>query len=129
MTGPQALMVADAVLVLHVIFVVFVVGGLIAILAGGVAHWRWVRLRWLRLAHLAAIAVVVAQSWGGVTCPLTTLESRLRAAAGSTGYRSSFIQHWLHEILFYAAPTWVFTAAYTAFGLLVLLSWVLVPPR
>lgn len=45
------------------------------------------------------------------------------------GYSGSFIQHWLHAILFYSAPQWVFVVAYTAFALLVLASWYWVRPR
>ena len=54
---------ADAVLIAHVSFVLFVVAGLVAIFVGAAAGWRWVRSRAFRLAHLAAIGVVVAQSW------------------------------------------------------------------
>ena len=65
---------ADAVLVLHFGIVVFVVGGLVLVVAGNALRWRWVNAFGFRLAHLAAIAVVVAQSWLGEVCPLTTLE-------------------------------------------------------
>jgi hypothetical protein len=64
-----------------------------------------------------------------MVCPLTEWESRSREAAGATTYSSSFIQHWLHKILFYDFEPWVFTAAYTAFGILVLVAWLLVPPE
>jgi hypothetical protein len=60
---------------------------------------------------------------------LTTLESWLRARAGSVAYQSSFIEHWLQRWLYYEAPTWVFTTAYTAFAVLVLWAWWRVPPR
>jgi hypothetical protein len=52
---------ADAVLVLHLAVVVFVVGGLLAIVAGSLAAWQWVDRLWFRAAHLGAIAVVVVQ--------------------------------------------------------------------
>ena len=114
---------ADAVLALHVGVVLFVVGGLFAILAGNRWHWPWVNRLWFRLAHLAAIAIVVVQAWLGRLCPLTTLESWLRVQAGAAAYGQSFIEHWLQKILYYEAPPWVFTVAYTAFGALVLLAW------
>ena len=82
-----------------------------------------------RLLHLAAIATVVAQSWFGVTCPLTTLESWLRFQAGGEAYQTSFIEHWLRWLLFYEAPSWVFSLAYSLFGLLVVASWWFFPPR
>ena len=62
--------------------VLFVVAGLVLVVAGNLRHWPWVNHLWFRLAHLAAIAVVVAESWFGMACPLTTLEMWLRAEAG-----------------------------------------------
>ncbi len=120
---------ADAVLLLHFTFVAFVILGLLLTLVGGVAGWRWVRKLWFRLAHLAAIAVVVAQAWLGVICPLTTLEMWLRRQAGAASYEGSFIQHWLQRLLYYTAPEWVFILAYSLFGLAVLATWLAFPPR
>ena len=122
------ILAADAILVLHALFVVFVVLGLGGIVAGGYRGWRWVRNRWFRLAHLAAIGVVVLQSWGGVICPLTHWESTLRTAAGAEGYRDTFIGHWVGALLYYRAPDWVFIVAYTVFGALVAAAWLWVKP-
>ena len=116
-------------LFLHVLFVAFVVVGLILILAGRVLHWAWVRNWWFRVAHLAAIAVVVAQAWFGVICPLTTLEMSLRRQAGDATYAGTFISHWLETILYYQAPPWVFAVCYTIFGAVVILSWFWVKPE
>lgn len=120
---------ANGVLLLHVFFVAFVVFGLALIYLGYWLNWRWVYNRWFRLAHLAAIAVVVAQSWLGVICPLTILEMKLRASAGLATYSGSFIQHWLQSLLYYSAPVWVFVVVYSLFGSLVALSWWLLRPR
>ena len=125
---PYALL-ADTVLVLHFAVVVFVVGGLVAILAGNRCGWRWVNDPWFRYAHLAAIGIVVVQSWLGQLCPLTILESWLREQGGSTGYSKSFIEHWVQRVLYYEAPMWVFAVLYTAFGLLVVAAWWSFPPR
>ena len=119
---------ADAVLALHVAIVVFVIGGLMLVIAGNVLGWRWVNALWFRVAHLAAIAVVVAEAWFGVVCPLTSLELWLRAKARETTYAGSFIEHWLQRILYYEAPTWVFTVAYSLFGLAVVATWWYFPP-
>jgi len=59
-------LLADMVLVLHVAIVAFVVIGLVLIVAGNLRGWRWVNALWFRLAHLAAIAIVVAESWIGM---------------------------------------------------------------
>ena len=120
---------ADAVLILHTLIVVFIVVGLLVILIGGVRKWAWVVNPWFRVAHLVGIGTVVLQAWLGVLCPLTTLEMWLRRQAGSLIYRESFIQYWLQKILFYQAPLWVFAVAYTAFALLVLMAWLKFPPR
>ena len=123
------LITADALLILHSSFVLFVVGGLLLIVAGGVRGWSWVRNRWFRLAHLAAIAIVVVQSWFGLVCPLTTWEMALRVRGGQEAYQSTFISHWLGRLLYYHAPDWVFVVAYTAFGAIVLACLWWVRPR
>jgi hypothetical protein len=120
---------ADLVLALHFAFVAFVVLGLVLILAGGWRGWAWVRNPGFRLAHLAAIGVVVAQAWLGVLCPLTLLEVALRERAGVGSYPGSFIAYWLGRLLYVEAPPWAFTLAYTAFGLLVAAAWWRVRPR
>jgi len=120
---------ADAVLALHVALVLFVVGGLVLIVLGNWRRWRWVNRWWFRLAHLAAIGVVVAEAWIGLVCPLTTLEMWLRAQARDATYTGGFIEHWLQRLLYYDAPAWVFTTAYSLFGLAVVAAWWFFPPR
>ena len=120
---------ADALLALHVAFVLFVVVGLALILFGAWRGWGWVRSPWFRVAHLAAIGVVVLQAWLGRICPLTIWEMALRERAGDATYTGSFIAHWLETLLYYDAPLWVFGLVYTAFGALVVASWVWVRPR
>lgn len=120
---------ADAVLALHVGVVLFVVGGLALVLVGNALRWHWVNSWWLRLTHLAAIGAVVAESWLGIVCPLTTFEMWLRAKAGAATYGGSFIGHWLQRLLYYDAPAWVFVTAYTLFGLIVGAVWWHYPPR
>ena len=120
---------ADAILVIHALFVGFVVLGLLCILLGGARGWHWVRNFWFRLAHLLAIAVVVLQSWVGMICPLTIWESALRRAAGGDAYPDTFIGYWLGRLLYYQAPGWVFALVYTAFGALVFASWYWIRPN
>lgn len=122
-------LLADAVLSLHVAIVAFVVAGLVLIVVGNLRDWQWVNTLWFRIAHLAAIAVVVTEAWFGVVCPLTTLEMALRAKARTGTYGGSFIEHWLQRLLYYEAPTWAFTLAYSLFGLAVAAAWWYFPPR
>lgn len=123
------LLIADIILILHVLFVAFVVLGLAAIYAGYFLNWRWVRNRTFRIVHLCAIGYVVVQAWAGMVCPLTTWEMALRAEAGAATYSGSFIQYWLHSLLYFSLPEWVFVVGYTLFGSLVLASWFVVEPR
>ncbi len=128
-TSSLYLLAADALLSLHVLFVAFVVLGLLAIFTGAALSWAWVRNPLFRIAHLLAIFVVAVQAWFGIACPLTTFEMTLRAKAGDVVYGGAFISHWLQELLYYEAPDWVFKVGYSAFGLLVAISWLLVRPR
>lgn len=123
------LLAADALLFLHVLFVAFVVFGLVLILVGRFLDWSWVRNAWFRIAHLAAIGIVVLQSWLGIICPLTIWEMALRQRAGDAVYSGTFIGHWLESILYYEAPAWVFAVCYTVFGALVVISWFWVRPH
>lgn len=123
------LVAADLLLAFHFGFVLFVVLSLLLIFAGKMLSWPWVRNPWFRSGHLLAIGVVVLQSWLGVLCPLTTWEMSLRAKAGDAVYSGTFVSHWLEKALYYQAPSWVFVVCYTAFGVLVLVSWYWVRPR
>ena len=95
---------------------------------GGYRQWAWITNSWFRACHLAAIVIVVLQSWAGIICPLTTLEMWLREKAGGDYYDGGFIQYWLHRLLFFDAPLWVFVLVYSLFGGLVLLVWFRFPP-
>ncbi len=123
------LIAADATLFIHASFVGFVVFGLILVFVGKLSSWSWVRNRRFRIAHLAAIGIVVLQSWFSVICPLTLWEMELRNRAGDVTYPGSFVAHWLETLLYYRAPEWVFILLYTLFGALVVGSWFWVRPR
>lgn len=120
---------ADIVVTIHFAYVAFVVLMVPLTVIGGYLNWRWVRNRWVRMSHLVMILVVVGEAWAGVTCPLTTLENEFRSAAGQASYRGGFIANLLHDLMFFSAPKWVFVAGYTLFSLLVLATWVWIPPR
>lgn len=121
-------LLADLVLAAHLTLVVFIVGGLVLVVIGNLRSWNWVNGLRFRLLHLAAIAIVVAETWFGLSCPLTTLEIWLRTGAQAAAYSDGFVAHWLQRILYYDAPPWVFTVGYTLFGLLVVATWWIFPP-
>ena len=124
------LLLADVILVVHFAFVVFVVAGLLAVWTGRFLRWSWVRNFWFRLAHVLAIGIVAGEALGGVECPLTTWEAKLREQAGATGtYEGSFLQHWVHRLMFFEASQSTFTAIYIAFFALVVGSFWFVKPR
>ncbi|MBI3570855.1 MAG: DUF2784 domain-containing protein [Gammaproteobacteria bacterium] len=120
---------ADLILGLHAVFILFVVGGQVLIVAGWALGWVWTR-RWLfRLLHLLVIGFVMLEAWFGIICPLTALENILRTASGAVTYENGFIRYWLQQLIFYTAPSWVFTLIYTVFAGLVVLIWFVYPPR
>jgi hypothetical protein len=129
MDPSTARLLADAILLLHVLVVGFVVGGEVLFLVGGARAWHWVGHRGLRVTHVALMVFIALQAWLGQVCPLTTWEQELRRRAGETAYAESFIEHWLARLLYVEAPWWAFVAAYTAFAALVLATWRWVPPR
>jgi hypothetical protein len=88
-------LLADVVLVFHLLFVVFAV-------AGGLLALRWPRTAWLHLPVLAWAATVEFTGW---ICPLTPLENSLRRLGGEAGYAGGFIEHYAVALLYPAALT------------------------
>lgn len=81
---------ADALVVLHLLFVAFV-------LAGGFLLARWPKLMWLHLPSAAWGALI--EFTGGI-CPLTPLENRLRVLSGESAYSGGFVERYLLPILY-----------------------------
>ena len=81
---------ADAIVLLHLAFVIFVV-------AGGLLVFRWRRVA---LLHLPAVAWAVLLEFRGWLCPLTPLELKLRASGGQAGYGGGFIEHYILPVLY-----------------------------
>jgi len=119
------LLLADLILVVHIAFVLFVVGSLPLIWIGAGTGWNWVRGFGFRITHLAAILIVSAEAAAGIWCPLTLWEDALRGVATD----KSFVARWIHALLYYDLPPWIFTTAYLAFAALVVLTWLRIPPQ
>jgi hypothetical protein len=81
---------ADAVLLVHLAFIVF------ALLGAALAR-RW---RWMPLVHVPAAAWGFFVELTGRICPLTHLENYLRVKAGQSGYAESFVEHYLLAIIY-----------------------------
>jgi hypothetical protein len=121
---------ADIVVLFHLIYVAFTVGGEVVILIGGIFGLSFVRNFSFRIIHLAAVLFVAAEALLGVLCPLTELEYRLRRAAGQRVEEEiTFIGQLIRAVIFYDFPAWFFTLLYAGFGLLVALSFVFIPPH
>jgi hypothetical protein len=128
-TGMLYRLAADLLVTVHMAYVLFVIAGFALVLLGIALRWRWIRGCWFRGVHLACILIVAAEALLGIPCPLTVWERKLRILAGQQTYQGDFVANWIHEALFIAAPSWVFTIVYTALALLVLAMFVLAPPR
>lgn len=120
---------ADLISIVHLAYVLTVVLGLPAFWIGIFLKKPWARNPWLRCGHLAMILIVVFEAWAGITCPLTNWEYDLRVLAQQDSHEGAFIAQLVHRYLFFEAPKWVFIAAYSAFGTLVLISFLFAPPR
>ena len=120
---------ADLIAIIHLGYVVFVILGFILILAGIFLKWKWIRNLWFRIIHLGAMVGVALEAILGINCPLTVLEFSLRYGVSPSDRRLSFVGELIHSILYYDAPTWVFTIIYAGFALLVALTFVMAPPN
>jgi len=123
-------LLADLIVVFHLLYVIFAVGGQIVIIVGGFLRWRWIRNLIFRLVHLASVVLVGIEAAIGILCPLTVWEYNLRRLSGqATGEDISFVARLVRMVIFYDFPTWVFTIIHVSFGLFVILTFVLIPPR
>jgi hypothetical protein len=99
---------ADLVVVIHLLFILFVV-------LGGFLAWRW---RWLPWIHLPAAFWGMMIELAGWICPLTPFENALRARAGQAGYEGGFIEHYVLPVIY---PGNLTRTIQIGLGLLVLL--------
>jgi hypothetical protein len=120
---------ADLVAIIHLGYVVFVILGFVFIVVGIISRWKWIQNPWFRTLHLAAIIAVTMEAIVGVNCPLTMLEFRLRYPTGPLQERISFIGSLIDSILFYDSPGWLFTLVYTVFAIIVVLTFIMAPPK
>ncbi len=85
---------ADAVVVLHLFWIVFLI-------LGALPGRRWVWAQWM---HLASLAFSIALQIFGWICPLTYLEIWLRTLGGAQPYEGTFIRHYVEQIVYAEIP-------------------------
>lgn len=90
MSGAVASWLADAVLIVHLAFILFVVAGALLVL-------RWPRLGWV---HVPCVVWGALIEFTGGVCPLTPLEVALRQQAGQAGYAGGFIEHYVSGLIY-----------------------------
>lgn len=117
-------MISQSVLALHLAVIAFNVAGLVVIPLGARLGWRFVRIRWLRLLHLASLAIVALQAVAGRACFLTIWQSDLTG-----GQAEPLIMRWVNSMIFWPLPIWMFTALYLAVFGYTLALWWMVRPR
>jgi len=88
-------LLANAVVVVHALFIVFIV-------FGGFVAWRW---RWVAVLHVPCAVWGVLIEYNGWICPLTPLENSLRMRARQQGYSGGFVEHYLLPAIYPAGLT------------------------
>jgi hypothetical protein len=121
--------VADAIAAMHIAYFVYVAGGSVAIIVGGIRRWKWVRNPWFRFSHLAAVYIVVFENMFNIQCPLNTAEWQLRSDSQAVVEASSGVGGLLDHLLFHTIPGNVLNVMYSVLAVLLLVALVLVPPR
>ena len=101
---------ADAVVVVHFAFVVFVA-------IGGILAWRWPRLLWL---HVPAVVWGIGIVTVGYDCPLTGLERHFRRLGGQTPSKAGFIDHYVAGVIYPERYTSLLRALV---GVLIVVGW------
>jgi hypothetical protein len=128
--GRSYALLADLIAIFHLLYVIFAVGGQVIIMVGWVKRWQFIRKPGFRITHLIAVGFVALEAVIGMICPLTEWEYMLRRMAGqSIDSNLSFIARLVRMIIFYDFPPWVFTFMHISFGILVILTFIFVPPK
>jgi Protein of Unknown function (DUF2784) len=123
---------ADLLTAVHFGYVAFVVVGELAILVGAACGCSWARNRWFRGLHLLAIGIVAAEALLHVPCPLTVWELHLRGLAGQATDTESFVGRLVHFFFMDGEnqfDEWVYEYLHIGFGILVLATFIFIPPR
>jgi hypothetical protein len=109
---------ADILMVAHASFSVFVLYGLVFILAGTIVDWRWARNRWFLNLHLAATIFLLARIWLGLPCPFSATEDYLRSQISMSCPLGIMTHAIFHQLAFRGNDPHGFALWTTLFGVL-----------
>lgn len=115
---------AEVVLIAHLLLAAMITLGLIAIPIGGVLRWPWVRNRRLRLVHAGLMVFVALEAVLGITCPLTTIEHHLRGSQAP----EFFLADLASDLLYWDLPLEFFVVGYLLAAAWVGFLWWKIPP-
>ena len=118
-------MLADIILILHFLVVIFITFGFLLIPIGYYYYWSWIRNFKLRLFHFGLMFIVTFETLVGITCPLTSIENYLRGINNS----KSFVSFWIEKIIYWNFPTSFFIFLYFVLLGWTLLMWKIYPPK
>jgi hypothetical protein len=117
-------MAALSILVLHLAVIAFNVAGCVLIPIGAWRRWRWVRNFWVRVAHVACLAIVALQAVLGRACFLTVWQGEVSGVATT----QPLIAGWIERAVYWPLPLWVFAVAYVVVFAYVVALWTIVHP-
>ena len=120
---------ANLVAVVHIAYFLFIVGGMVAIVASVRRHIPWARNPWFRIAHIGAIYVVLFEEVTGFPCPLNVLQWTIRGAVTGSSESSGGVGGVLDYLLYHTISPLALDVMYWSFGALVLVMLWLAPPR
>ena len=127
--GVVANLAANLVAVVHIAYFLFIVGGMVAIVASLRRPVPWVRNPWFRIAHIAAIYIVLFEELTGFPCPLNILQWTFRGPANGVNESTSGVGGLLDYLLYHVISPLALDIMYWSFGALAILMIWLVPPR
>jgi len=119
----------NLVIVVHLAYFVFVVGGFFCILIGARLGWKWIRNPWFRIAHLLSVFIVLVEDRLAVNCTLNVLESSLRSPGGEAAQAPAEPISVLDQLLHHTISERVLDALYWTLGPLLVLLLFLVRPK
>jgi len=124
------LLAADGILLMHFVFVAFVVLGFVFIWIGHIVKLKFAKNANFRICHVLAMGIVLCESLVGMICPLTEWENDLRVKGGEGQiYETSFIKEWIHKIMFFDFSERMFVVIYVLFFAFILLTFWMIPPE